>query len=105
MYINILFQSSNIMCADVKCDHSKQVDDGRMTRCLTRELETLVAVSGVNHITSVFFGGGKTTAQPTRPLLLLVLAPISAGNIGWIDLFRITMIQLIKLDKIWKNTM
>lgn len=38
----------------------KSVDDNRMKKCLITELNTLLAVSQVKQITSVYFGGGIT---------------------------------------------
>lgn len=43
--------------------YSKSVDDGRMERCLRKETETLITMSGVKRIGSVFFGGGTNTSR------------------------------------------
>lgn len=36
-----------------------EVDDQRMTRCLIQELATLIKLSGIKTVTSVYFGGGR----------------------------------------------
>lgn len=41
------------------CASSKSVDHKRMARCLVQELETLLQISGINQINSIFFGGGN----------------------------------------------
>ena len=38
---------------------SKNVDHDRMRKCLVTETETLLKLSGVKKISSVYFGGGK----------------------------------------------
>ncbi|KAJ8022680.1 Radical S-adenosyl methionine domain-containing protein 1, mitochondrial [Holothuria leucospilota] len=44
---------------------SQNVDHGRMRKCLVRETETLLNLSGVKKIKSIFFGGGTPSlAEP-----------------------------------------
>ena len=40
------------------CFCSRKVDHQRMRKCLVTETETLLHLSGVKRITSVYFGGG-----------------------------------------------
>ena len=41
------------------CYFSANVDHRRMSEALCREAETLIQLSGVTHINSIFFGGGN----------------------------------------------
>ena len=50
---NILMQNTYI------CYFSANVDHRRMSEALCREAETLIQLSGVTHINSIFFGGGN----------------------------------------------
>ncbi|XP_064621389.1 radical S-adenosyl methionine domain-containing protein 1, mitochondrial-like isoform X2 [Lineus longissimus] len=45
---------------------SKQVDHEQMKRCLGKEIQSLIYLSGIKEITSIFFGGGTPSlAEPS----------------------------------------
>ncbi|XP_035826676.1 radical S-adenosyl methionine domain-containing protein 1, mitochondrial isoform X2 [Aplysia californica] len=47
---------------------SKFVDHERMRRCLVRELKTVLGLSGVSSVSSVFFGGGTPSLAEPRTI-------------------------------------
>ena len=61
----LIFQNTCQLCITYNCldnlfiHFSKKVDQKRMRKCLITELETLAKVSGIQKISSIFFGGGE----------------------------------------------
>ena len=42
------------------CMYRSDVDHARMTTCLVKELISLIKLSGIKKISSVYFGGGDS---------------------------------------------
>ncbi|XP_052240034.1 radical S-adenosyl methionine domain-containing protein 1, mitochondrial-like isoform X2 [Dreissena polymorpha] len=66
------------------CNFNKYIrrkeDTERMTACLTRELKTLIELSGVSKIKTVFFGGGTPSLAPPSSIQT-ILDTLKAGDL------------------------
>ena len=65
MTLNVRGHGDYLTLSNCILFHRSNVDHVRMTRCLVEELKSLLALSGIGNVTSVYFGGGIITLAQT----------------------------------------
>lgn len=74
-----MFLTVRVLIYPLLVSHRNNIDEERMTRCLIQELTSLLSLSGIKTVTSMYFGGGKKPTFETTLLIAIFQYQCTAG--------------------------